>query len=41
LVVKKKYEKYRLMDNMMEIMREYKVKLAKKGLVASIGVKGL
>jgi hypothetical protein len=37
--MKKKYDKYMLLDNMMEIMNEYKVKLNKKGIIVSIGEK--
>lgn len=39
LIMKKKYDKYMLLDNMMEIMNEYKVKLNKKGIIVSIGEK--
>ena len=37
LIMKKKYDKYMLLDNMMEIMSEYKVKLNRKGIIVSIG----
>lgn len=35
--MKKKYEKYMLLDNMVEMMHGYEVKLNKKGLIVSIG----
>jgi hypothetical protein len=39
LVLRKKFEKYMLLDNMVEIMSGFEIKLNKKGLVASMGEK--
>ena len=39
LILKKKFEKYMLIDNMSEMLNDYKVKLGSKGIVVSIGSK--
>jgi hypothetical protein len=39
LVLRKKFDKYMLLDNLVEIMNGFEIKLSKKGLVVSIGEK--
>lgn len=39
LILKKKFDKYMLLDNMLEIMNGFHIRLCKKGLIASIGEK--